>query len=186
MNKKPTFKQFLEKLSSRIISNLRMCSNYDQYCCSTEEKIKAFKWRYFKEVPEKIRLKLIDNYGFNFQNITEKQKAIIEKIHLVRLKEEENRKKEKCLRFCKENIDRIREFLNGEKFYIYVWSGSYRHYRISTTQDFKIFQNLNDCFKFKIKKDNDSPRKGQEHEYYQFCDTKQKARRILEKLESLQ
>ena len=185
MNRKPTFRQFLEKLSSRIISNLR-CVSRAEFCCSTEEKIKAFKWNYFKEVPEKIRVKLIDNYGFNFQNITETQKAIIEKIHFARLKEEENRKKEKCLKYCKENIERIKEFLNGAKFYIYVWSGSYQHYRISTTKDYTIFQNLNNCFKFKIKKDNDSPRKGQEHEYYQFCDTKQKAKRIIEKLESLQ
>lgn len=185
MNRKPTFKQFLEKLSSKAISNLRMCEKISEYC-HDKKKLKFGQWNYFKEVPEKIRLKLIDNYGFNFQNITEAQKAIIEKIHLARLKQEENRKKEKSLKYCKENIERIKEFLNGAKFYIYIWSGSYRHYRISTTKDYTIYQNLNDCFKFKIKKDNDSPRKGQEHEYYQFSDTKQKARRILKKLESLQ
>ena len=166
MNKKPTLKQFLEKLSNKAISNLRMCGKIPEYC-HEKEKLKFGQWNYFKEVPEKIRAKLIDYYGFDFQNITETQKAIIEKIHLARLKEEENRKKEKCL-------------------YIYVWSGSYRHYRISTTKDYTIFQNLDNCFKFKIKKDNDSPRKGQEHEYYQFCDTKQKAKRIIEKLENLQ
>lgn len=185
MNRKPTFKQFLEKLSSKIISNLYVCGRVDLYC-STEERAKERKWNYFKEVPEKIRSKLIDNYGFNFQSITKTQKAIIEKIHAFRLKEEENRKKEKCLKYCKDNIERIKEFLSGAKFYIYIWSGSYRHYRLSTTKDYTIFQNLDNCFKFKIKKDNDSPRKGQEHEYYQFCDTKQKAKRIIEKLESLQ
>ena len=185
MNKKPTFKQFLEKLSNKAISNLRMCGKIPEYC-HDKDKLKFGQWNYFKEVPEKIRLKLIDNYGFNFQNITETQKAIIEKIHAFRLKEEEKKKKEKCLRYCKDNIERIKEFLGGAKFYIYVWSGSYRHYKISTTKDYTIFQNLDNCFKFKIKKDNDSPRKGQEHEYYQFCDTKQKAKRIIEKLESLQ
>lgn len=91
MNRKPSFKQFLEKLSSKAISNLRMCGKMPEYCHGKEE-LKFGQWNYFREVPEKIRAKLIDNYGFNFQNITETQKAIIEKIHLARLKEEQDKK----------------------------------------------------------------------------------------------
>ena len=84
MNKKPTLKQFLEKLSNKAISNLRMCGKMPEYCHDID-KLKFGQWNYFKEVPEKIRVKLIDNYGFNFQNVTETQKAIIEKIKYILL-----------------------------------------------------------------------------------------------------
>ena len=119
--------------------------------------------------------------------ISDFKKKIIANLMNARNKEHEKKEELRTLKYLAKNIREVKYFvLADSKIYPQIWTKSGSRWKLENTSEYTLFSNLRKAFNFKYEKGNDSPRKGAEHEYYRYTDTKKKAEKIISVLENLQ
>ena len=176
-----TFKQFLNKQTTKTISSLSsfITAQYEW----------GFEY-HFKQLPDLS--KKFAQYGIEWsvdglKAISDFKKKIIANLMNARNKEHEKKEELRTLKYLAKNIREVKYFvLADSKIYPQIWTKSGSRWKLENTSEYTLFSNLRKAFNFKYEKGNDSPRKGAEHEYYRYTDTKKKAEKIISVLENLQ
>ena len=176
-----TFKQFLDKQTTKTISSL--------YSFITAQYEWGFEY-HFKQLPDLS--KKFAQYGIEWsvdglKAISDFKKKIIANLMTARNKEHEKKEELRTLKYLAKNIREVKYFvLADSKIYPQIWTKSGSRWKLENTSGYTLFSNLRKAFNFKYESGNNSPRKGAEHEYYRFTDTKKKAEKIISVLENLQ